>query len=162
MSEITDIAAYMTELGRQARIASRRLASATTAEKNIALIAIADDLAAQRSTLMEENRKDLEAGAAKGLDAALLDRLGDLAQRRRKSITSLEALRQERNEASQAMAQIAGMSIEMARQYKGLKDSIEILKTMRDPKKRQYRRRTPYESVPVSVPASEIGKNITS
>jgi GAF domain-containing protein len=62
----------------------------------------------------------------------------------------------------QAMAQIAGMSIEMARQYKGLKDSIEILKTMRDPKKRQYRRRTPYESVPVSVPESEIGKNITS
>ena len=34
----------------------------------------------------------------------------------------------------QAMAQIAGMAIEMARQYKGLKDSIEILKTMRDPK----------------------------
>jgi GAF domain-containing protein len=62
----------------------------------------------------------------------------------------------------QAMAQIAGMSIEMARQYKGLKDSIEILKTMRDPKTLQYRRRTPYESVPVSVPESEIGKNITS
>jgi GAF domain-containing protein len=34
----------------------------------------------------------------------------------------------------QAMAQIAGMAIEMARQYKGLKNSIEILKTMRDPK----------------------------
>ncbi|NIQ88204.1 MAG: GAF domain-containing protein [Desulfobacterales bacterium] len=33
----------------------------------------------------------------------------------------------------QAMAQIAGMAIEMARQYKGLKSSIEILKTMRDP-----------------------------
>jgi signal transduction protein with GAF and PtsI domain len=58
----------------------------------------------------------------------------------------------------QAMAQIAGMSIEMARQYKGLKDSIEILKTMRDPKTLRYRRRTPYESVPVSVPESEIGK----
>jgi signal transduction protein with GAF and PtsI domain len=61
----------------------------------------------------------------------------------------------------QAMAQIAGMSIEMARQYKGLKDSIEILKTMRDPNLLQYRRRTPYESVPISVPESEIGKNIT-
>ena len=33
----------------------------------------------------------------------------------------------------QAMAQIAGMAIEMARRYKGLKSSIEILKTMRDP-----------------------------
>jgi GAF domain-containing protein len=58
----------------------------------------------------------------------------------------------------QAMAQIAGMAIEMARQYKGLKDSIEILKTMRDPKTLQFRRRTPYESVPVSVPESEIVK----
>jgi GAF domain-containing protein len=59
---------------------------------------------------------------------------------------------------AQAMAQIAGMAIEMARQYKGLKDSIEILKTMRDPKTMRYRRRTPYESVPVSVPVSEIGE----
>jgi uncharacterized protein (DUF305 family) len=34
----------------------------------------------------------------------------------------------------QAMAQIAGMALEMARPYKGVKDSIEILKTMRDPR----------------------------
>ena len=32
----------------------------------------------------------------------------------------------------QAVAQIAGMAIEMCRHYKGLKDSIEILKTKRD------------------------------
>ena len=62
----------------------------------------------------------------------------------------------------QAMAQIAGMAIEMARQYKGLKDSIEILKTMRDPTTLQYRKRTPYEGVPVSVPASEIERKMTS
>jgi GAF domain-containing protein len=52
----------------------------------------------------------------------------------------------------QAMAQITGMAIEMARQYKGLKHSIEILKTLRDPKTLRYRRRTPYEGVPESVP----------
>ena len=34
----------------------------------------------------------------------------------------------------QAMASMAGMAIDMARHYKGLKDSIEILKTLRDPK----------------------------
>ena len=62
----------------------------------------------------------------------------------------------------QAMAQISGMAIEMARQYKGLKDSIEILKTMRDPTTLQFRKRTPYEGVPVSVPASEIGRKMSS
>jgi glutamate-5-semialdehyde dehydrogenase len=75
MTEITDIAAYMNQLGRQARAASRRLAAASTAEKNEALNAIADDLNANRQPLMAENKKDLEAGAAKGLDTALLDRL---------------------------------------------------------------------------------------
>jgi len=51
----------------------------------------------------------------------------------------------------QAMAYMTGMAIDMARYYKGLKDSIEILKTMRDPKSFKSKRRTPYEGVPVSV-----------
>lgn len=54
-----------------------------------------------------------------------------------------------------SVAQIVGMAIEMCRLYKGLKNSIEILKTMRDPKTVSYRRRTPYEGVPVSVPMEE-------
>lgn len=57
----------------------------------------------------------------------------------------------------QAMAQMTGMAIEMARQYKGMKDSIEILKTMRDPKFIASRRRTPYEGVPVSFSIKDIG-----
>jgi len=55
----------------------------------------------------------------------------------------------------QAMAYMTGMAIEMAKQYKGMKDSIELLKTLRDPKTLKSRRRTPYEGVPVSVPASK-------
>ncbi|MDO9262789.1 MAG: GAF domain-containing protein [Desulfosalsimonadaceae bacterium] len=51
----------------------------------------------------------------------------------------------------QAMATLTGMSIVMARNYKGLKDSIGILKTMKDPKAVKSKRRTPYEGVPVSV-----------
>lgn len=58
----------------------------------------------------------------------------------------------------QAMAQMTGMALEMARHYKGLKESIEILKTMRDPQFIASRKRTPYEGVPVSVPHSEIGR----
>ena len=40
-------------------------------------------------------------------DAALLDRLGSLAEERREVITNIEALRQRRNDASQAMAKVA-------------------------------------------------------
>ncbi|MEW8014373.1 MAG: glutamate-5-semialdehyde dehydrogenase [Candidatus Sedimenticola endophacoides] len=72
---ITDIDTYMRDLGRHARAASRRLAAAPTRAKNAALEAIAEDLDGHREALMAENAKDLEAGAAKGLDAALLDRL---------------------------------------------------------------------------------------
>ena len=72
---IADIAAYMADVGRRARAASRALAAADTQAKNHALHAIADDLQANRATLIAENRKDLDAGAAKGLDSALLDRL---------------------------------------------------------------------------------------
>jgi len=51
----------------------------------------------------------------------------------------------------QAVAQIAGMAIEMCRLNKGLKTSIEILKTMRDPGAIKSKKWTPYEGVPVSV-----------
>ena len=75
VADIQDVGAYMTDLGRRARAASRVLAAAGTAAKNAALEAIAKDLDANRALLKAENAKDLEAGKAKGLDAALLDRL---------------------------------------------------------------------------------------
>ena len=56
----------------------------------------------------------------------------------------------------QAVAQIVGMALEMCRVNKGLKDSIDILKTMRDPKTLKTTRRTPYESVPKSFASAEI------
>lgn len=55
----------------------------------------------------------------------------------------------------QALAQIAGMALEMSRLYKGLKDSIEILKSQRDPKKMKSKRWTPHEGVPTSIPRKE-------
>jgi len=51
----------------------------------------------------------------------------------------------------QAVAQIAGMALELSRLYKGLKDSIEILKAKRDPKTVKSKRWTPYEGVPKST-----------
>ncbi|MBW1695689.1 MAG: GAF domain-containing protein [Deltaproteobacteria bacterium] len=61
----------------------------------------------------------------------------------------------------QAMANMTGMAIDMARHYKGFKDSIEILKTLRDPKTRKLKRRTPFEGVPVSVPKTKEKKSKT-
>jgi signal transduction protein with GAF and PtsI domain len=48
----------------------------------------------------------------------------------------------------QAVAQIAGLAIDLTRLNKGYKSSIEILKTLRDPKTLRSKRRTPYEGVP--------------
>jgi signal transduction protein with GAF and PtsI domain len=56
----------------------------------------------------------------------------------------------------QAVAQVVGMALEMCRVNKGLKDSIDILKTMRDPKTLKYNKRTPYEGVPKGFSNKEI------
>ncbi|MFP4609491.1 MAG: glutamate-5-semialdehyde dehydrogenase [Thiohalophilus sp.] len=75
MDAKVDIKQYMTQLGRQARQASRAMARAGTNQKNAALQAMAGALEAGRKTLLAANREDLQAGRDKGLDAALLDRL---------------------------------------------------------------------------------------
>lgn len=56
----------------------------------------------------------------------------------------------------QAVAQVVGMAIEMCRVNAGLKESIDILKTMRDPRLLSDTRRTPYEGVPKSVPKKAV------
>ncbi|MDH5641396.1 MAG: glutamate-5-semialdehyde dehydrogenase, partial [Nitrospira sp.] len=70
-----DIKQYMTELGQRARSASRHMARTGTQAKNNALTAIADALMRNQEVLLAANAKDLDAGRAQGLDAALLDRL---------------------------------------------------------------------------------------
>ena len=70
-----DVAAYMAELGQQARAAAREVARSATAVRNQALLATAQALDAAREELAQANAKDLEAGRANGLDAAMLDRL---------------------------------------------------------------------------------------
>lgn len=70
-----NVKAYMADVGRNAREASSVIAAATTGSKNSALEAIARSLGNQRALLTEANQKDLAAGKANGLDAALLDRL---------------------------------------------------------------------------------------
>ena len=66
---------YMQTVGRQARTASRRLATATTAEKNAALLHIAAAIRREKAALVAANQEDLAAARAAGLEAAMLDRL---------------------------------------------------------------------------------------
>ncbi|MDY6798447.1 MAG: glutamate-5-semialdehyde dehydrogenase [Pseudomonadota bacterium] len=70
-----DIAAYMAQVGGQARAAATAVARSTTAVRNRALLATAEALDAARDELAEANSKDLEQGRANGLEAAMLDRL---------------------------------------------------------------------------------------
>ena len=70
-----EIKQYMQTVGRQARAASRRLAMASTAEKNAALLAIAAAIRRDSAALVAANGEDLAAARAAGLEPALLDRL---------------------------------------------------------------------------------------
>ena len=63
------------QLGRQALEASRGLAVLPAATKNRILTAMAEALEARADEILAANARDLEAGKAKGLSAAMLDRL---------------------------------------------------------------------------------------
>ena len=69
------VVVYMTELGQNARRASRVIARATTAVKNAALLATVDAIEAASETLVAANELDLQAARDNGLDDAMLDRL---------------------------------------------------------------------------------------
>lgn len=73
--ETAQIEATVVQMARQARRASRRLAALPTAVKNRVLLQTAAALLEQRDFIVAENEKDLAAGRAKGLSAAMLDRL---------------------------------------------------------------------------------------
>ena len=73
--ENADLQVSMTALGKSARAAARLLAQATPEAKNKALLAAAAALREQALSIKAANTIDMEAGKAKGLTPALLDRL---------------------------------------------------------------------------------------
>jgi len=62
-------------LGRRARLASRRLASASAAEKDAALLTAADLLLERTPEILAANAADIERAAAGGMEPGPLDRL---------------------------------------------------------------------------------------
>lgn len=65
----------LTLLGKNAKTASRKLASIGTEQKNNALLAIANALCAHSDEIIEENKKDIDRFVSGGGKASLVDRL---------------------------------------------------------------------------------------
>ena len=74
-TNITDVTAYMQNVGKEARAASRALAAANTGDKNAALMAIHEVLKSAKQDILAANTVDMDNGQKNDLDAALLDRL---------------------------------------------------------------------------------------
>jgi glutamate-5-semialdehyde dehydrogenase len=63
------------EMGHKARVAARHLAQASTAQKNMALMAMASCIRKNSTRIIAANEKDLAAAKAKNLKAAFIERL---------------------------------------------------------------------------------------
>ncbi|MHB8919595.1 MAG: glutamate-5-semialdehyde dehydrogenase [Halothiobacillus sp.] len=75
MKDNQELDQLMLGLGQSARRAARALAGVTTADKNRALFAIADALLAAETHLLAANAIDVANARARGLDAAMIERL---------------------------------------------------------------------------------------
>lgn len=65
----------MLDAGQKARVASRRMAAASTAEKNKALLCLADLLEVKGQEIFEANKQDLAKALENGLKESFVDRL---------------------------------------------------------------------------------------
>jgi len=72
---MTDLAFYMTELGKAAKQAASTLRLAPETQRNAALMAMAKHIKMQQGAILSANKKDMVAAQAKGLSDAMLDRL---------------------------------------------------------------------------------------
>ncbi|WP_165090060.1 glutamate-5-semialdehyde dehydrogenase [Neisseria yangbaofengii] len=70
-----DIRQYVRDTATAAKQAFYLMANATTAQKNAALLRMAELIAQHQTAILAANAQDMENAAAKGLDSALLDRL---------------------------------------------------------------------------------------
>jgi glutamate-5-semialdehyde dehydrogenase len=71
----TDLQATIAHMGAAARAASTKMAAASSAAKNAALLALARLLRSEAASLAPANARDVEAAQAAGLAAPMVDRL---------------------------------------------------------------------------------------
>lgn len=75
VDEQLNIQSLMLEIGLRAKAAAGPLSIATSAQKNTALIAMADQLISSKTAILEANAKDLIAAEQAGSQASFIDRL---------------------------------------------------------------------------------------
>lgn len=63
------------QYGQRARLAARSLAQLTAAQKNAALLAMADEIMTRSDAILAENEKDIAQARSNGLSSAMIDRL---------------------------------------------------------------------------------------
>ena len=83
---------YIEEMGKKAKIASKKLLTIDTETKNKVLLEIAKELRVKKEEIKEYNKKDLVAGKEAGLSFALLDRLELTDSRIESMAVSLEEI----------------------------------------------------------------------
>jgi glutamate-5-semialdehyde dehydrogenase len=95
----------MAEIGAKARAAAAELAYAGSERKAAALISAADAIWRQRETILDANCLDLDAGAAKGLSPAMLDRLKLDDNRLRGIVDALRQIAEQRDPVGRVLAE---------------------------------------------------------
>ncbi len=90
----SDIAASMREIGERAKAAARVLALASSAQKNAALAAMADEIRAGTAEILRANAEDVEHAAIAGATPAFLDRLRLDDKRIAAMVAGLEVVRE--------------------------------------------------------------------
>lgn len=118
-----DIDAIMDIVGHGAVAASRVLANTPAETKNMALNAAAKALRNNAENLISENKLDMDGGRAKGLSAALMDRLELNAERIEGMAMGLEAIAALKDPVGEIIAsweQPNGLKIERVRMPLGV------------------------------------------
>ncbi len=70
-----DMKKYVFDLASEAKVGARALARASSGQKNLALLRMAEALKERASELIRENKKDIGYAEKKGLSKAMIDRL---------------------------------------------------------------------------------------
>ncbi|NCT12482.1 MAG: glutamate-5-semialdehyde dehydrogenase [Rhodobacterales bacterium] len=104
MTDATDIPALMADIGARARAAAAELAYASPERKYAALIGAAEAVWAARDAIGDSNCKDLAYAEAKGLSAAMTDRLMLDDRRIRAIVDGLRAVAEQADPVGQVLA----------------------------------------------------------